>query len=69
MIGTMPPEPASQAMKPREFRDIIEAAEITQEEAAERLGVSRPTVVRWLSGRTPISKSKAKLIRAVFKVK
>lgn len=55
-------------MTPGEFRAIIEAAGVKQGEAAERLGVSRPTVVRWLAGIIPINSSKAKLVRAVFKV-
>ena len=69
MSVTVPRQPAKAAMSPREFRDVIEAADITQEEAAKKLGVSRPTVVRWLAGTTPICTSKAKLISLVFRPK
>lgn len=52
-------------MTPRQFRGII--AGVKQGEAAERLGVSRQTVVRWLSGFTRINAANANLIRLTFK--
>lgn len=69
MTGTMPAQPRPAAMKPDEFRSLILAAKVTQLRAAELLSVSRPTVVRWLAGRTPISRANARLITTVFKKK
>ena len=68
-MATMPPKPRPAAMKPDQLRAIIEGAGVTQQRAAELLGVSRPTIVRWLAGRTPISRANARLITVVFKVK
>lgn len=56
-------------MTPDEFREILEAAGVKQGEAAERLGVTRQTVVRWLSNFTPIGRANANLIRLTFKTK
>lgn len=65
----MPARPRPAHMTPQQFREIIEAAGVTQGEAAERLGVTRQTVVRWLGNSTPIDKANATLIRATFKAK
>lgn len=56
-------------MTPDEFRTILDAAGLKQGEAAERLGVTRQTVVRWLGNVTPIGKANANLIRLTFKAK
>jgi transcriptional regulator with XRE-family HTH domain len=55
-------------MTPAEFCDMIEAAGLTQESAAELLGVKQSTVFRWLNGETPISEEKATLIRERIQV-
>jgi transcriptional regulator with XRE-family HTH domain len=67
MITMSPARPNKAGMTPQQLRQIIEAAGITQAQAAERLGVRRNTVVRWLMGHTPISKPMAFLIRHEFK--
>lgn len=64
-VKTMTPRPRKASMTPRQFRGII--AGVKQGEAAERLGVSRQTVVRWLSGFTRINAANANLIRLTFK--
>lgn len=69
MTGTMPARPQPAHMTPAELRTLIEAAGLTQGEAADKLGVTRPTVVRWLSGYTPIGKANANLIRLTLKPK
>lgn len=69
MIGTMPRQPRRAAMGKEEFRALIESSGLKQGEAAEKLGVARQTVVRWLSGKTPISKQAAVFIKATIKPK
>lgn len=46
-----------------EFRDILEAANLNQQGAADALGVGLATVQRWIQEQTPISQERAKLIR------
>jgi transcriptional regulator with XRE-family HTH domain len=53
-------------VSPTTLRRLIENAGISQGEAAKRLGVTRQTVVRWLGGKSPISRTAAKLIQATF---
>ena len=55
------PQPA--VMTPTEFRQILEAASLTQQGAAEVLRVTQTTVFRWLNSETPISEKSATLIR------
>lgn len=69
MTGTMPAQPNKAYMTQNEFRDLLRDADLKQGAAADELGVSRQTVVRWLSGYTPISKANAMLIRSVLKKK
>ena len=64
MKSKMPPRKA--AMKPTELQRIISLNGLNQTTAADRLGVSRHTVIRWLLGTTPISAASAALIRATF---
>ena len=64
MTRTKRPRPA--VMTPAELRAIIEASGLTQGEFAERLGVTRTTVCRWLSKWTPISRPNAEMIRREF---
>lgn len=61
--------PRKSAMKPDDFRDLIAAAELNQSSAADRLGVNRRTVIRWLTGHTPINAAAAALIRSRIKPK
>ena len=53
-------------MDPETFRGIIAAAGLDQGQAADKLGVTRRTVVRWLSGETAIDKRNAAAIRAIL---
>lgn len=41
-------------MTPIEFKAWRQSQSLTQPQAAERLGISRPTVARWESGASPI---------------
>lgn len=51
-------------MTPTELRRLIKAAGLaTQGEAAERIGVHRNTISRWLNRDTPIHQAAAALIR------
>lgn len=61
-----PAKPNEPAMAPKTLKGIIDGAELTTAEAAERLKVSRMTVHRWLTGKTPISRANAALIRETF---
>lgn len=65
----MPVRQKAAHMTPEQFRAILEASSLTQGEAADKLGVTRQTVVRWLSGFTPIIRANANLIRLTFKAK
>lgn len=69
MTGTMPARPNKAYMTQNEFRELIDDSGLKQGAVAERLKVARQTVVRWLSGRTPINKANALLIRSVLKKK
>lgn len=51
-------------MTPERLREILEASGLTQRQAAERLGVNKSTLTRWLSGQCPISQANATLIKA-----
>ena len=59
----MPAHPQPAAMTADEFRDILEAANLNQQGAADALGVGLATVQRWIQEQTPISQERAKLIR------
>jgi DNA-binding transcriptional regulator YiaG len=69
MITVMPQMSRQAAMTPDAFRALIRSAGMTQGEVAESLGVVRTTVVRWLSGKTPISRANARLISVTIKPK
>lgn len=69
MMTAVPLTPRDPAMTAEEFRELLASAGLTIREAAELLGVSNPTVSRWQTGKTPIGKSAAKLVRAVLKPK
>ena len=53
-------------MKPDELQRLLDSNNLNQTTGAERLGVSRHTVIRWLAGTTPISGASAALIRATL---
>jgi hypothetical protein len=57
-----PKSPA--AMTPDEFRAILDATGLTRTEACALLGASSFAVCSWLTGRTPIARDRARLIRA-----
>lgn len=63
MSRPMPPKPRVAAMSPDEFRDILSDRKLDQGKAADLLGVSRRTVSRWATGRTPIDRHVAASIR------
>lgn len=65
-MRTMPHKKKPSAMTAEEFRTLLGSLGLKQGEAADRLGVDRRTVVRWLSGDTPISPANALLIRVTF---
>ena len=67
MTRTKRPRPA--VMTPAEFVTIIESASLTPSEAAVRLSVTRQTVWRWMTGRTPISRQGATFIRSVIRTR
>ena len=46
-------------MSPEELKELIERAGITQAEAADKIGVHRITINRWLNGRESISAKNA----------
>lgn len=51
-------------MTPTQLRALMSAAGIaTQVQLAERVGVHKVTVTRWMTGRTPIGPASAALIR------
>ena len=60
----MPRHNRPAAMSADEFRAILDAAGLTRATAAARLEVSAFAVYSWLTGRTPISTDRARLIRA-----
>ena len=51
------------AMTPDAFRELLATKQLTQAVAAEKLGVSRRTVIRWCAGDTRIDERSALLIR------
>jgi transcriptional regulator with XRE-family HTH domain len=55
------------AMTAKDFGTLVKRTGLTQLAAAEKLGVTRRTVARWLSGETPISKRNAHYIKSVLK--
>lgn len=61
-----PAKPNPPAMAPKTFRKLITAAGLSVTAAAKALKVRRETVHRWLSGKTPISRANALLIRETF---
>lgn len=56
-------------MTPAQFRALLAKAGLNQSTGAERLGVSRRTVIRWLNGETPISARNALFIKTVLSAK
>jgi transcriptional regulator with XRE-family HTH domain len=54
-------------MTAKAFEKLVERTGLTQLAVAEKLGVNRRTVARWLSGETPISKRNAHYIKSVLK--
>jgi transcriptional regulator with XRE-family HTH domain len=54
-------------MTAKDFGTLVKRTGLTQLAAAEKLGVTRRTVARWLSGETPISKRNAHYIKSVLK--
>lgn len=63
----MPRKPRKAGMSATELRRLLEANGLTLEAAAQKLGVVRSTVHRWVHGTTPIAESSALLIRARIK--
>lgn len=55
------------AMTAKDFGLLVGRTGLTQIAVAEKLGVNRRTVARWLSGETPISRRNAVFIRTVLK--
>ncbi len=51
-------------MEPDDFRALLKRKGLTQEQAAEKLGVSRRTIIRWCDGTSRIDERSALLIRA-----
>ena len=56
-------------MSGKEFRRIIEETGLTREQAAQKLGISRRQVQRWLSGENGISPWRDRFIYAVFGIR
>ena len=61
-----PAKPNEQAMKPETLRALFKKNKLKIGKAAERLGVSRATLHRWLNGSTPISRANLALIEKTF---
>ena len=59
--------PRAAAMTPAELRRLIAASGRTITDAAERLGLARTTVTRWLNGSTPIGRAQAALAKQLLK--
>ena len=59
--------PRAAAMTPAELRRLIAASGRTITDAAERLGVCRQTMTRWLNGSTPIGRAQAVLAKQLLK--
>lgn len=51
-------------MKPEELKSLLKANGMNQTTGAEKIGVSRHTVFRWVNGSVPISAGQALLIRS-----
>lgn len=54
-------------MSADDFRELLIAAGMEQDEAAEKLGYHRVTVNRWVNGRALIKPAVAALIRLTIK--
>lgn len=61
--------PRKPAMTPEQLNRIFTASGLTRVEFAERLGVTRITLFRWMTGRQAIGNPYAVLIRQTFKTK
>lgn len=61
-----PSKANDQAMKPTTLRALLKTNKLSISKAAERLGISRVTLHRWLNGSTPISRANAALIEQTF---
>ena len=51
-------------MTPAQLREIIGRLDLTISEAADKIGIHRVTLHKWLRGSTPISAASAALINA-----
>lgn len=61
--------PAKAAMKPKELRELLARAEVSQLQLAEMLNVEKGTVNRWVRGKSGISQFVAAAIRQALKAK
>lgn len=71
MTGTMPSEPRPAAMTPEELKRLVAEAgyaESSPADVAKLIGIARNTYWRWLTGKTPISRGNALLVRDKLKV-
>jgi transcriptional regulator with XRE-family HTH domain len=59
MTNTMPPK---SEMTGEDFRALLKRHDLIQSQAAEKLGVSRRTVIRWCKGEHPIDEATRLLI-------
>ena len=55
-------------MTKREFRDLLDAAGLSQAEAGRLLGITARTINRWIHGDVPISRVMAVFIKSKIKV-
>jgi len=53
-------------MEAKQVKQAIKNSGLSQGEFAEKMGVSRDIVNRWLNGRSPIPKSQLKLLKIIL---
>lgn len=64
----MPAKARTAAMTASELRDLMKrAGGLTQVQLADKLGINRTTVSRWLNDQTPINAANAAFIRAALR--
>lgn len=67
MNAVSPQRPA--AMTPEAFKALLKRHGLSYAQAAERLDVTRRTVIRWATGATPIDKRNALYVKALIRGK